>query len=731
MGKKEEIAKLAEAYMEKTTNIRNIGIVAHIDHGKTTMTDSIVAAGGLISEELAGKQLFMDSYELEQERGITINAANVSIVYKYDNGQEYLINVIDTPGHVDFTGDVIRAMRAVDGVIVLVDAIEGPMPQTETVIRQALKENCKPVLFINKVDRLINELQLGPEEMQKKLLETIYKVNKLIKANAPQQFKEEWLVNVEKGSVAFGSALYKWAISIPQMKKTNITFADIYKYLKEKRQKELSEKIPLYKTILEMVINHLPNPLEAQKYRIAEIWKGSLDSEIGKAMTSCAKDGPLAMMITDVSVDPHAGEIATGRVYSGTIKRGINVKLITGKREVAIQQVALYMGPTRVPVEKIVAGNIAALAGLKDVYAGETISTIEMQEFESFKSSAEPVMTVSIEAKNTKDLPKLIEVVRQITKEDPNIRATINQETGEHLISGMGELHLEVTQYRIEHDHNVPITISTPIVVFHEGITKESPSLIGKSPNKHNQFKIRVEPMKKEMFEKLVEANINTKIRKKDVELIKKLHEIGFSTDEAKKIWSVYNNNILVDNTRGIQALHEIKELVIQAFEDAMEAGPLAMEKCQGIIVRLEDAKLHEDSIHRGPAQVLPAVTRTIYACILSANPILLEPIQKLFISIPQEYMGSTGKELNQRRAQIIEIKTEGDQNIVIALAPVKELIGFSNSIRSATQGRAVWTAEYYAYAPLPQTLQKEVITSVRKRKGLEPEPKKAEFFLD
>ena len=193
MAKKEEIASMAQKLMNKTENIRNIGIVAHIDHGKSTLTDSLIAASGLMNEELAGEQLMMDFYELEQQRGITINAANISLVYSYKE-TPHLINVIDTPGHVDFGGDVIRAMRAVDGVIVVVDAAEGPMPQTETVIRQALRENCKPVLFINKVDRLINELKLGPEDMQKKLMEVITKVNKLIKANAPEQFKEEWLV---------------------------------------------------------------------------------------------------------------------------------------------------------------------------------------------------------------------------------------------------------------------------------------------------------------------------------------------------------------------------------------------------------------------------------------------------------------------------------------------------------------------------------------------------------
>jgi len=388
------------------------------------------------------------------------------------------------------------------------------------------------------------------------------------------------------------------------------------------------------------------------------------------------------------------------------------------------------MGPERVNLDEVPAGNIAAIVGMKDVRVGETVSSTDMQPFESFKSSFEPVITVSIEAKKTSDLPKLIEVLNKITKEDPNIVVTINQETGEHLLSGMGELHLEVTKYRIEVDNGIPIEMSDPIVVYRETVRSKSPVLTGKSPNKHNQFMLTVETMSEDMLNKLIEAKIDGKIRKKDADKIAKLEEIGLGKDDAKRVWWVHNNCILIDNTRGIEAIQEIKELVCQGFVDAVNEGPLAKEKALGIIVRLHDAKLHEDAIHRGPAQVLPAITRTIYACMLSAKPVLLEPRQKIFINIPQDYMGAVTKELQQRRATIEEIRTEGDTTIIIAIAPVKELIGFSSAIRSATQGRAIWTAEFYDYKALPEFMQKEVIKEVRLRKGLDPEPKTAEYFL-
>ncbi|MFH1586901.1 MAG: elongation factor EF-2 [Candidatus Diapherotrites archaeon] len=696
----------------------------------TTLTDNLVAAAGLISKELAGKQQFMDYYELEQARGITINSANISLVHKV-KGIEYLINIIDTPGHVDFGGEVIRAMRAVDGVMLVVDAVEGVMPQTETVVRQALKEKVKPMLFINTVDRLVNELQVTEKEMQERFVKTIAQVNNLIKKNVPEEFVDEWKVNAMNGSVGFGSAYNNWAVSVPQKEETGIGFKEVYEYCKQEKQKDLAKKSPLHETVIKMIVQHMPNPMVSQKYRIPKIWSGDMESEEGKSMGSCDPNGVFTMMVNDVSVDAHAGDIATGRIYSGTVKKGSKLRLIGSQKEVTIQSVAIYMGPERITVSEISAGNIGALVGTRDIYAGETISEKEIKEFESFFSTAEPVMTISVEAKSTKDLPKLIEVIRQITKEDPNIKASINQETGEHLLSGMGELHLEVTQYRIEVDHKIPITVSPPIVVYHEAINKSSPTLESKSPNRHNKLKMRVEPIPAETLNNLIESRLNVKIRPKDKDIVVKLQEIGFDNERAKKIWCVHNNNVLVDATRGIQALQEIKELVIQGFKDAMDAGPLAKEKSEGIQVILEDATLHEDAIHRGPAQLLPTTTRGIYACMLSADAVLHEPKQTLTINVPEDFMGSVSKELGSRRTQISEMRQEGDTSIIIGRAPVKELIGFSAAIRSATQGRAIWTAEYAGYELLPRELQEKVIKEVRTRKGMDPQVKPAAFFLE
>ena len=321
MGRKEDNIAKAKDLMNKLSRIRNIGIAAHIDHGKTTFSDNLLAGCGMMSEDLAGKQLVLDYEGQEQDRGITINTASASMVHTFE-GKEYLINLLDTPGHVDFGGDVTRAMRAVDGAIVVVCAVEGAMPQTETVIRQAIKEKVKPVLFINKVDRLINELKVTPEEMQQRFVKIIHKYNELLNKIVPPDLKGKWNVKVEDGTVAFGSAYYNWAISAPYMQQSGLSFKDIYEHLSNEDQKTLAKKIPIHEVVLDMVIDHLPSPEEAQKYRIPNIWRGDNDSELGQGMIHCKENGPLALMITKIILDPHAGEIAVGRMYSGKIERG-------------------------------------------------------------------------------------------------------------------------------------------------------------------------------------------------------------------------------------------------------------------------------------------------------------------------------------------------------------------------------------------------------------------------
>jgi elongation factor 2 len=288
MVRKEVVVDEVQRIMETTENIRNIAIIAHVDHGKTTLTDSLVARAGLISKQLAGEQRMMDFDAQEQARGITIKSANISLGFKYD-GKDHLINLIDTPGHVDFGGHVTRALRAVDGVCLVVDAVEGIMPQTETVLRQALKERAKPIVFINKVDRLINEMKMDQAAMQAKLVKVITGINKIILANCPPEFKEKWEIKIENANISFGSAFHKWAVSAASMQRFNITFKDIYDKCAAEDHQFLVDKSPVDDVLLEMVIKNLPSPAESQKYRMGAIWKGDIEGEQGKEMSLCDK----------------------------------------------------------------------------------------------------------------------------------------------------------------------------------------------------------------------------------------------------------------------------------------------------------------------------------------------------------------------------------------------------------------------------------------------------------
>ena len=716
----EQVTKL----MNNPEKIRNICTCAHIDHGKTTFSDNLLAGAGMISEELAGKQLALDFHEDEKERGITIDAANVSMVHSIE-GEDYLINLIDTPGHVDFGGDVTRAMRAIDGAIVLVDAVEGVMPQTETVLIQALKERVKPILFINKVDRLIREVKLTPEKMQDRFFGIINHVNKLIKQIAPEEYKEKWQVDVQKGSVAFGSAFHKWALTLPYMKKHNLSFKDVIQAYETDKYNELAKKAPLHSVVLDASIHHHPNPLEAQKYRIPKIWHGELESEEGKALLNCDKNGPAAFVVTKIVIDKHAGEVAAGRLFSGTLRQGQEVYLNMAKKWVRLQQVSIYRGAQRTQIDKALAGNIIGLVGLKDTFSGETVSSKPIEPFEAIKHIFEPVVTKSIEAKKSSDLPKLVEVLRKVSKEDPTIVVEIDEETGENLISGMGELHLEVIENRIRTEKGVDVTTGSPIVVYREAILKTSPEVEGKSPNKHNKFYFIVSPLDNKIYEAIKAGEIpEMRIKKKDDVLVNKLVSLGMETKEARNIRDIFKGNMLVDSTRGIVHIGEVIEMIIDAFEQVMKEGPLAKEPGMKMRVDITDCKLHEDTIHRGPAQVLPAVRDALREAMMLARAVMFEPLQIIQIESPAEFMGEISKLIGNKRGQLLEMEQVDDHITVQAKLPVAEIFGFTSDLRSATTGRGNHFLVDQVFEKIPEELQQKVIIGIRKRKGLPIETK-------
>ena len=712
--------------------IRNFGVIAHVDHGKTTMSDSLLAASGIISPSVAGQALALDSMKLEQNRQMTIRGANVTLFYEQE-GKEYLINMIDTPGHIDFTGRVTRALRAIDGVVVVSDSVEGIMTQTETVTRQALEERVRPVLYINKIDRLVKELRLDPPAMQKWLSNIIAEFNKLIDIYAEPEIKEKWKVSIQGNTVAFGSAKDRWGFNYNTVQKKGISFKDVYDAYTSTNPnliKELADKAPLHDAVLGMVVQHHPPPHVAQRYRIPKIWPGDLDSDTGKALLACDEKGPIIMMVTTINVDQQAGRVATGRLFSGTVKDGDELYLLDAKRTGKIQSVNIYMGNTRELVNIIPAGNIPALLGLDYAVAGETLSSVKtIPAFESIKYVSEPVVTIAVEPKHPKDLPKLVEALRRITVEDPNLIIKINEESGETLMAGMGVLHLEIATSLLQ-EAGLDITTTQPLINYRETIRASAGPIMSKSPNRHNKIFMRVEPLGEDIIEMIKTGHIKEDMDKK--EMAKILRAKGWEADQAKKVAAVDPlGNLLVDETKGVQFIQESMDSIRSGFDDVVHEGPLGRETVRGIKFVLHHFVPHEDPAHRGLAQLMPATRRAMLGCMLIADPILLEPILGIEIKCPQEQIGTVAGILSGKRGKLLNVDQKGVISIIQGEVPASETFDLSEIMRGGTAGKALWNTYFKTWQPVPQSLIKSIIADIRKRKGLNPEPPSADEFID
>lgn len=729
----EEIVKL----MNNPEIIRNTSIIAHVDHGKTTLSDSLLAAAGIISTQTAGQKLFLDSWDLEQKRQMTVFASNVSLAHVYKE-KDYLINLIDTPGHIDFSGAVTRSLRAVDGALVVVDAVEGPMTQTETVLMQALRERVKPILFINKVDRLIKEIKLTPEEIQRKFAKILLRVNSLIEKYAPAEHKKDWQVSVEDGRVAFGSALHKWGLNAPHMKMKKITFKDIieaYTGAPEevgRKVDELSKRASLPDPILDMFCEHLPNPLQAQPYRQPQIWPGDVNSPTGQGMAKVDPNAPLLMCVSTIEVDPHSGTVAIGRIFSGSVTKGKLVQLVSSNQKGTVQQVYMSMATDRVIVDRIPAGNIAAVSGLPSIHVGETLAEdgVETHSFEGLRYVSDPVVTVAVEPEDVKDLPLFDKVMHKLTTEDPNLHFIMNKESGEFLLSGMGELHLEITAYRMQ-EAGLKVKLSKPIVIYRETISHDyrGPAIMGKSPNKHNKLWITIEKLPEDIIEAIKAEKIG-EMQSRD-ERTKNLRALGWSPEDAKSVVAVEENNLLCNRIKGRQYVDEIIDHIKGGFREAVHASPLAKEPAYGLKINLEDVTVHEDPVHRGPAQILPMTWRPIFCAFLLSDPKLLEPLLSFECKVPQDYVSPVIALVQKRRGKILDMPTEEDMIIVKAEMPVSESFGIADELRSSTQGRAFWATQFSRWAPVPEQLQAETVKQIRERRGLPPVPPKPEEFFE
>lgn len=852
------------AMMSLKNNIRNLSVIAHVDHGKSTLTDSLVSKAGIISAKAAGEARFTDTRQDEQDRCITIKSTGISMFFEYNleenqkkkvhidanakaeeeeaieiaaksgvaiNNKCFLINLIDSPGHVDFSSEVTAALRVTDGAIVVIDCVEGVCVQTETVLRQALTERITPVLMVNKVDRALLELMLPPEDCYQNFMRAIESVNVIVATYeyTPEEGSEEakeWTsmqVDPSLGTVAMGSGLQQWGFTlkkfaqmyakkfaVAETKMMEKLWGDWYFHPTDKKWKKstkagtefkrafcqfimdpivklcdavMTEKVKKYQkmiqtleikvkkedleeqgkvllkrimqkwlpaaeAILEMIVIHLPSPVLAQSYRYASLYSGPPDDALAQAIRKCdtSPDCPMAMYVSKMVPTSDKGRfMAFGRVFSGKIATGQKVRLlganyVPGKKqdlwEKNIQRTMIMMGRYTEQVADIPAGNTCCVVGV-DQYllkSGTITNEPTAHAIRTMKFSVSPVVQRSVEVKAASDLPKLIEGLKRLSKSDPMVQIFTN-ESGEHIVAGCGELHLEICLKDLQDDFmdGRPIHISDPVVSYRECVSQESDRMcLSKSPNKHNRLFCKASPLTDELVDEIMSEKPELDPRfdvKKRARYLADNH--SWDVNEARKIWAYgpegTGPNLITDVTKQVQYLIEIKESVNGGFQWATKEGVQAEEPVRGMLVRIYDVTLHADSIHRGMGQLLGTARRVVYACQMTASPGLYEPTYLCDIQVPQDAMSGCYSAVSQRRGIIFaEEQRPGTPMMQLkAYLPVAESFGFNDYLRAQTGGKAFpqLLFDHWEKVPgdglEPGSMAGKIVLNIRKRKEI------------
>ena len=724
---------------------RIFSITAHIDHGKTTATDYLLRRAGLMRPEDAGQLQMTDSDDEEQERGITIFTSVVLLAFtdprKADDREPYIFQINDTPGHISFTGEVSRALRGSDGAIILVDALEGVMTQTETNIRLSVGEElCKPVLFINKVDRLISELKLSPQDTYAKIDDITKQVNELIRKVRPEG--SDWGVDFAKNSVAVGSAKHGWGFTYEILKEKGYTPITVFEKYTEGDISWLRENLPLDEPMLRMVVDHLPDPVSASKYRIPHIWGGDLNSDLGKALVKSDPNGPLYGMITKIFLDPKRNYQATliGRVFSGTFNQSDTIFLINNKSKQRLKRLGVMEITDILDMPKVPAGNLFALFGFI-CPSGETFMAADnvpkdkeeqarLPSFERISYACEPVVSRSIKSRDPHDIDKLDEIVGKWLQADPTAEYRMDKESGEFILSGIDPLQIEILTKRI--NNQVEIIIGEPIIVYREKISKRSRDFYTKSANTHNRILLYIEPLD-EKTEKLIESGKITDLQNEKDRAQVLREEAGWDAKEARRIVDVYHGSLLVNGTSGLQRFDRVKSYLTAAFRDWLGSCILAKEPATGFKVVFTDMVIHEDPRHTQYGQIAGMAFSAMSLAMLDADPHLFEPIQKIDVKSPTGTEGNISTIITKRRGRITNVIPEGEYVRVQGIIPAAETIGLADDIRGATQGRAFFGYEFSGFEKVPPSLEEDLILEIRKRKDMPvemPSTKSWERFI-
>ncbi len=725
--------EIRDMIMNHPIELRRIfSISAHIDHGKSTTADYLLSKAGLMSAETAGEKRMTDSDDEEQERGITIFTTVVilSFTYKEEDGTEndYLFQINDTPGHLSFTGEVSRALRGSDGAVILVDALEGMMTQTETNIQLAVGEElCKPVLFINKVDRLISELRLDPKDVFSRLDIIVSQVNNKIKSIVSKDMAESWKVSFQNNSVAVGSAKDGWAFTVEILKQQKLSPQDVFQKYAEDDKQWLRANLPLDEALLRMVIQHLPDPKRSQKIKIPHIWQGDLESPEGKSLVECDPNGPLLGMITKIFIDPRSKRpTIIGRVFSGTLGEDDKIYLINRRETVSIKRLGVMEITDILPVPKIPAGNLFAALGFI-CPAGESFTRAgtEITGFDSISYAAEPVVSQSIFPKKSGDVAKLGKVISTWIMADPTASYEMDPETKTYTLQGIDPLQIDILITRI--NEQVPINVSDPIIVHRETISQPSNVFTTKSPNGHNRIQLKLYKLPESMIDFLREGKelslMDTKERSRLLAShIDSSKYPDFDEKFFRGFWGSSETNLFIENTKGVQRLDRIKEFVLNTWRQFTRKATLAGEPLMGVLFEMTDATVHVDPAHTGLTEIMAMVSSACNLTYLSAGPKLLEPLLRIDIKAPEDYLGALTGLITQHRGMIESITEQSGSSVLKGILPTSETTGLADEIRGATAGRGFFGYQFYKFEEVPPHLVDEKVTFIRERNGLKTE---------
>jgi len=690
---------------------RNIGIMAHIDAGKTTTTERILFYTGRTHKlgEVHEGAATMDWMEQEQERGITITSAATTAFWK-----DHRINIIDTPGHVDFTVEVERSLRVLDGAIAVFDAVAGVEPQSETVWRQADKYRVPRIAFINKMDRvganfdasvqsMVDRLGARPVPVQLPLgaeadfqgvidlitMRAIVWRDELGREWGEEDIPAEYLDRAQEARTQLIEAVAEYDDELmedyleerpiePERLK-----ADLRKATLDFHGGERPPLTPVLcgaafknkgiQPLLDAVIDYLPSPLDIPP--VSGVVPGSAgdDGEERVEERPASDDAPFAALAFKVMSDPFVGKLTYFRVYSGTLQAGSKVLNATTGRTERIGRLLMMHANHREEQDEVYAGDIAAAVGLKQTSTGDTLCDPQHPIVLETMQFPEPVVHLSIEPKTKADQEKLSVGLSRLAEEDPTFRVRTDEETGQTVISGMGELHLEVIVDRLRREFNVDANVGRPQVAYRETIKGSANRVEGKfirqtgGAGQYGVVYIDIEPAPGEGFD-------------------------------------------FVNEVKGGAVPSEFIPAVEQGIEEAMASGVLAGYPVQDVRVRLVDGKSHEVDSSEMAFKIAGSLAFKDAA--KRANPVLLEPIMSVEVVTPQEFVGDVIGDLSRRRGRVESQEQRGNAIAVRASVPLAEMFGYATDLRSMTQGRANYTMQFSRYEEVPPQIAREIIES-------------------